>query len=70
VDERGVLSAPPARIDDVAILGWAGPWPLRERSWDAERARTAQRFQIVDDSQRAWLVLWEDDSWWVEGRYR
>lgn len=70
VDERGALSAPPARIDDVPVLGWAGPWPLRERSWDAERARMAQRFQIVDESQRAWLVLWEDGSWWVEGRYR
>ncbi|MCC2029683.1 DNA polymerase Y family protein [Microbacterium sp. YMB-B2] len=70
VDERGVLSAPPARIEDVAVLGWAGPWPLRERAWDAERARTAQRFQIVDESQRAWLALWEDGAWWIEGRYR
>ncbi|MGO1507621.1 MAG: DNA polymerase Y family protein [Microbacteriaceae bacterium] len=70
VDERGALSAPPARIEDVPVRSWAGPWPLRERAWDAERARTAQRFQIVDESQRAWLALWEDGSWWVEGRYR
>lgn len=70
VDERGALSAPPALIDGSAVLGWAGPWPLRERAWDAERARTAQRFQIVDNSQRAWLVLWENGSWWAEGRYR
>ncbi len=70
VDERGALSAPPARIEDVPVLGWAGPWPLRERAWDAERARTAQRFQIVDESQRAWLALWEDGAWWIEGRYR
>lgn len=70
VDERGALSAGPATIEGVPVRSWAGPWPLRERAWDAERARTAQRFQIVDESQRAWLVLWEDDSWWVEGRYR
>jgi len=70
VDERGELSAPPARIDDAAVAGWAGPWPLRERAWDTERARSAQRFQIVDEFQRAWLALWEDGSWWLEGRYR
>lgn len=70
VDERGALSAPPSRIEDSPVLSWAGPWPLRERSWDAGRARTAQRFQIVDESQRAWLVLWEDGRWWAEGRYR
>lgn len=70
VDERGTLSAPPARIEDSGVLSWAGPWPLRERAWDADRAGAAQRFQIVDDSQRAWLALWEDGSWWIEGRYR
>lgn len=70
IDERGMLSAPPARIEEATVLSWAGPWPLRERGWDADRARTAQRFQIVDESQRAWLALWEDGSWWIEGRYR
>ncbi|WP_417511194.1 DNA polymerase Y family protein [Microbacterium sp.] len=70
VDERGALSAPPVQIEDAGVLSWAGPWPLRERTWDADHARSAQRFQIVDDAQRAWLVLWEDGSWWIEGRYR
>ncbi|MDQ0641989.1 DNA polymerase Y family protein [Microbacterium murale] len=70
VDERGALSAAPAWIEETAVSSWAGPWPLRERTWDKEQARLAQRLQIVDESQRAWLVLWEDDSWWVEGRYR
>src|SRR5690606_1114716 len=69
VDERGVLSAPPAAIDERTVLSWAGPWPLRERAWDAASARFAQRFQIVDERQQAWLVLWEHDAWWVEGRY-
>ncbi|MCE7483175.1 DNA polymerase Y family protein [Microbacterium profundi] len=70
VDERGTLSAAPAWIEETAVSSWAGPWPLRERAWDKDQARLAQRLQIVDESQRAWLVLWEDDSWWVEGRYR
>lgn len=70
VDERGALSAAPAWIEEAAVSSWAGPWPLRERTWDKVQGRLAQRLQIVDESQRAWLVLWEDDSWWVEGRYR
>lgn len=70
VDERGSLSAPPTTIEESPVLSWAGPWPLREHSWDASHARYAQRFQIVDESQRAWLVLWENDAWWAEGRYR
>lgn len=70
VDGRGALSAPPARIEGAAVAAWAGPWPLRERGWDAERSRDAHRLQIVDASQRAWLVLWENGSWWAEGRYR
>ncbi|MGY1551959.1 DNA polymerase Y family protein [Microbacterium sp. A588] len=69
VDARGVLSAPPAWIEQAPVLSWAGPWPLRERAWDTHRARLAQRFQIVDESQRAWLVLFENNAWWVEGRY-
>lgn len=70
VDARGELSAPPAWIEERQVLSWAGPWPLRERAWDSDHARLAQRFQIVDDAQRAWLVLYENDAWWVEGRYR
>ncbi|WP_439290516.1 DNA polymerase Y family protein [Microbacterium sp. A84] len=70
VNDRGELSAPPAWIEETPVLSWAGPWPLRERAWDRDNARLAQRLQIVDESQRAWLVLWEADSWWAEGRYR
>lgn len=70
IDARGELSSAPAWIEETPVLSWAGPWPLRERTWDSDRARLAQRFQIVDESQRAWLVLFEDNAWWVEGRYR
>lgn len=70
VDARGTLSAAPALLDDEGIVGWAGPWPLREHRWDPDRARAGHRFQLVDRRQRAWLVLHSDGSWWAEGRYR
>ncbi|MGM1016643.1 MAG: DNA polymerase Y family protein [Actinomycetota bacterium] len=70
VDERGELSAPLSHVDDARVVSWAGPWPVRERSWDSSRHRFAHRFQLLDDQHRAWLVLWENDSWWAEGRYR
>lgn len=70
VDSRGTLSSSPFSIEGSPIRSWAGPWTLREHSWDANHARLAYRFQIVDSAQRAWLVLCEDDAWWAEGRYR
>ncbi|GAB3598668.1 DNA polymerase Y family protein [Microbacterium tumbae] len=69
VDARGMLSAPPAFIAERSVLSWAGPWPLHERGWDRDEARRAQRFQLLDEDQQAWLVLWEDERWWLEGRY-
>ncbi|WP_243226066.1 DNA polymerase Y family protein [Microbacterium sp. CIAB417] len=69
VDARGRMSAAPAFIADSPVLSWAGPWPLREHGWDPDAAHSAHRFQIVDEAQRAWLVLWEDQAWWAEGRY-
>jgi protein ImuB len=73
VDDRGVLSAPPAVLTtveaSVTVVAWTGPWPVREREWDAERRRIAQRFQVVDAQQTAWLLVRENGGWWVEGRY-
>lgn len=69
IDERGALSAPPARIGGRAIMAWAGPWPVSERGWDAARARRAHRFQVVDADQTAWLVVHESGAWSIEGRY-
>ena len=68
--ERGELSSPPRMIDDSRVIGWAGPWPVRERRWDAERARSGHRFQLLDDGHRAWLVFHSAGAWWAEGRYR
>lgn len=72
VDERGALTAPPARFTEGgrrrAIVSWAGPWPLNEREWDAVRRRRAFRFQIVDDRD-AWLLICEGGRWSAEARY-
>lgn len=81
VDERGALSAPPATVDGAAVVAWAGPWPLRERVWDAARGHISHRLQLLDDRQRAWVVLCERGSaqeqsqadapqWHAEGIYR
>ncbi|MDT0157566.1 DNA polymerase Y family protein [Microbacterium sp. ARD32] len=70
VGERGGLSCPPALIDGSEVIGWAGPWPVHEHRWDAGRALSGHRFQLLDRQHRAWLVLLSEGSWWAEGRYR
>ncbi|MDO8384302.1 MAG: DNA polymerase Y family protein [Microbacterium sp.] len=73
IDGRGLLSAPPAQLGldgrQRPVAAWAGPWPVRERIWDAERARTAYRLQVVDADQTAWMLVNEGERWWAEGRY-
>lgn len=51
----------------LSILAWAGPWPLRQRWW--RRGPAYDRLQIVDEHQRAWLLLHESGHWWAEARY-
>ena len=80
ISERGVLSAPPAQFSPAAsgrdlrqITAWAGPWPVSERWWDADAARRAHRFQVVDADGVAWLLVLEEhgrsSSWSAEARY-
>jgi protein ImuB len=74
VDDRGTMSGPPAVLVSPTgarrdLTAWAGPWPLDERWWDAETARSANRFQAVDTEGVAWLLVLDDDGWWAEGRY-
>jgi protein ImuB len=74
VDARGILSGVPSRFsaDNRTILpisAWAGPWPIAERWWDADTSRTANRFQVVDETGTAWLLVLEDHLWWAEARY-
>lgn len=54
------------------VRGWAGPWPVVERWWDANAARRAVRLQVVLDNEKdetAVLLLREGGRWLVEGIY-
>ncbi|MDI2098171.1 DNA polymerase Y family protein [Ruicaihuangia caeni] len=74
VDARGALSAPPHRLTTTTggtrrIESWAGPWPLEERWWDAAAARREYRFQLVDSTGAAWLLVLDQHGWQIEARY-
>jgi protein ImuB len=76
VTDRGVLTVPPTQFsasasgrDLRAINAWAGPWPVSERWWDADTARRANRFQVVDADDVAWLLVLEGSTWSAEARY-
>ncbi|HEV2890613.1 MAG TPA: DNA polymerase Y family protein [Frankiaceae bacterium] len=74
VDERGALSARPAHVSgpglrDAAVLGWAGPWPVDERWWDADTRRAVARVQVVTDDGAARLLARSVGRWWVEAAY-
>ena len=74
VDERLLLTGAPAQLvvgtARLRTAGWAGPWPIAERGWDADRARSGCRFQVADDTGGAWLLVHDPDGgWWAEGRY-
>ena len=74
IDDRGAISTPPARFavgadGESPVRAWAGPWPVVERWWDAERAKRVHRFQIVDHDGCAWLLVRDGDGWWAEARY-
>ena len=73
VTGRGAVTAAPARVSvgggrwaDVA--GWAGPWPVDERWWDAAAHRRRARFQVVAGGA-AWLLALEGGRWWAEASY-
>jgi len=74
VSGRCVVSAAPARLavpgePPRRVTGWAGPWPLSERWWDAGAARRRARFQLATDDGRAWLAVLQDGRWLIEAAY-
>lgn len=73
LDERGQLLGQPAELrigdDRRQVVGWAGPWPIEERAWDPARHRRGSRFQVIDDTGSAWLLVLQGGRWWAEGRY-
>jgi len=66
---RGVGSHAEALRLARPIGGWAGPWTVDERWWDAATARRVHRFSIVDADGIAWLLLFDGESWLAEARY-
>ncbi|MFT4110269.1 DNA polymerase Y family protein [Propionicimonas sp.] len=66
---RGVPTALLLEGERRTVIGWAGPWPIDERSWDPVRHRRASRFQVVDGTGTAWLLVLQAGRWWAEGRY-
>lgn len=73
LNSRGLITDPPVTLRVEAqprtVIGWAGPWPIDERPWDPERHRVANRFQVVDGTGTAWLLLLDAQGWWAEARY-
>ena len=73
VDGRCEPTAPPARLRVAGrtrrITSWAGPWPVDERWWDAERHSRRARFQVVTDDGVARLVVLERGCWSVTATY-
>jgi protein ImuB len=74
VSGRLDLSAAPAALalaarEELAIISWAGPWPLAERWWDPAHARRRARFQAVTADGRAWLLCVQDGRWHLEAVY-
>ncbi|WP_167131752.1 DNA polymerase Y family protein [Paramicrobacterium chengjingii] len=71
--ERGTLRAPLMALSlegSIRMLrGWAGPWSLDVRWWDARRHQRVHRFQAVDDRGDAWMLTMQNDRWSVEARY-
>ncbi len=67
--DRDVVRARwPEAGQDVAIVGWAGPWPSSERWW----SRTPQRrvyLQVGLEDGTALLLAQRDGAWDCEARY-
>jgi len=74
VDARALVSAEPSQMrvqnsEWEHIQSWAGPWPLDERWWNADRQRRRARFQLVVSSGTARMVAVEGGHWWLEATY-
>lgn len=77
LDGRLIMAATPAIVRtpptgrrpavDHPVAGWAGPWPLAERWWDAPRVRAHLQVTLADG--RALLLSAHPDGWTCEAVY-
>jgi protein ImuB len=69
IDARLRMSAPPARLvlagSPVDVAGWAGPWPVDDRWWDARQADRSARLQVLLDDGRAVVVTLRSGRWYA-----
>lgn len=68
-----LLSAPPHHLvidhgEARVVEGWAGPWPLRQRWWIPD-AVTGSRLQVACAGGVAFLVLGDEEGWWITAVY-
>ena len=72
VSARLELTAEPASVRfaeaDLAVLGWAGPWPVVQRWWGAAPRRQVYLQAALEDG-RAVLLALDDGVWTVEAHY-
>ena len=85
IDGRDAPSAAPAQFSATGVelrrlTAWAGPWPIDERWWTTRDSTSptgttvhpvgkSWRFQIVDSTGCAWLLVLDASGWWAEARY-
>ncbi len=79
VSGRAMVSAFPARLlaarlsaegePWLAIISWAGPWPVDERWWRSASACRKARFQLVTGDGSAWLATVQNGRWLIEAGY-
>ena len=73
VTDRGEFTVTPAVLSwgnrQWRLRGWAGPWPVDERWWDAATAHRAARAQVLLDEPKALLLVCHEGVWSVEGSY-
>ena len=74
VTGRALISAPPGWLsvgggEWLAVISWAGPWPVDECWWQPQRASRRARFQLVTADGSGWLLAVSKGGWLVEARY-
>lgn len=74
ITDRGLFTAEPAVLHwgsrSWRVIGWAGPWIVDERWWGTGDSGATVRTQILlDDEERALLLLGCEQVWHVEGLY-
>jgi protein ImuB len=73
VTGRGEVSASPSVLviggRRQQVVAWAGPWPVEQRWWSAERSQRVARFQLVTERGAAHLVGVVKQRWLLLATY-